>query len=577
MDCGKALALLVRNPGTAQAMQANPAVQPGVPAIAVPTTAGTGSETNSACVITNTALGRKTCVTHPSIVPRITALDLDLDLDPDLDLELALALPHFPAATCAFDLFTHATEAFTSTGTTPHSDAVALQAIRLMVANARATLADGGDVDVRGDLPLASCVAAIAFNVSGPGACHGTGHTLSARLTAAHGQTLATMMPHVMGYDLVVVASRYARIAEIFAVARSSSAEDVARACIDALRALRADLGLDRCIRDLGGSDSLLPMLVEDSLADPVNMTNPKPLDRGAHLPAPGRHLTTPRPSAANHGISSHAAGAAMDIIRIDAGNIDTEHICCAIGTGARSQARADTKKDWLRARFADGLVFRRLDARGKVFIEYMPIEKVWKPLVGSNCMVINCLWVSGQFKGRGYARQLLAACQRDAETLGMAGVAVVTSQRVKPFLTDRRFFIEHGFQVVDAAPQYFELLALQLGARWETPRFADHVREGTTAHGKGFTFVYANQCPFMEGAVAAFARIAQAAGVPAAVMRLSSREEAQALGSPFGTLGIYLDGRFLMHELIAETRFEALVAGLAHDAPQRIRLSTSR
>ncbi len=272
MDCGKAVALLARNPGTVQAMQANPAVQPGVPVIAVPTTAGTGSETNSACVITNTALGRKTYVMHPSIVPRVSVLDP----------ELTLALPRYPTATCAFDVFTHATEAYTSARTTPYSDAVALEAIRLVVANARAALADGSDVEVRGNLLLASCMAAIAFNVAGLGACHGTGHPLSARLNAAHGQTLATMMPHVMGYNLEVVAARYAQVANIFGVARGVSAEDDARACIEAVKQLRADLGLERSIRELGGSDNLLPMLVEDSLADPVNLSNPKALDREA-------------------------------------------------------------------------------------------------------------------------------------------------------------------------------------------------------------------------------------------------------------------------------------------------------
>jgi alcohol dehydrogenase class IV len=85
-----------------------------------------------------------------------------------------------------------------------------------------------------------------------------------------------------MGYNLDVVAARYAQVANIFGVARGVSAEDDARACIEAVKQLRADLGLERSIRELGGSDNLLPMLVEDSLADPVNLSNPKPLDRDA-------------------------------------------------------------------------------------------------------------------------------------------------------------------------------------------------------------------------------------------------------------------------------------------------------
>ncbi|MEZ5763641.1 MAG: iron-containing alcohol dehydrogenase [Xanthobacteraceae bacterium] len=70
MDCGKAIALLAANSGSVEELQANPAPVVGVPVIAIPTTSGTGSETNSACVITNTRLGRKTYVSHPSIVPK---------------------------------------------------------------------------------------------------------------------------------------------------------------------------------------------------------------------------------------------------------------------------------------------------------------------------------------------------------------------------------------------------------------------------------------------------------------------------------------------------------------------------
>jgi ribosomal protein S18 acetylase RimI-like enzyme len=249
-----------------------------------------------------------------------------------------------------------------------------------------------------------------------------------------------------------------------------------------------------------------------------------------------------------------------MAIITINSANIDREHICCAIGNDKANQARALTKKDWMRERFKDGLVFKRLDERGKVFIEYMPIEKVWKPIVGKNYMAINCLWVSGQFKGKGYSKQLLGECLHEAQAQGMDGVAVVTSNKVKPFLTDKKFFLKHGFQTVDTAPPYFELLALKFNPAAETPRFSDHARAATTPDKDGFTFVYSNQCPFMEEYVGAYAAIAQKNGVPAKVVKLSNHEEAQAFGSPFGTLGIYLNGAFLMHELMTEAKFEALV-----------------
>lgn len=70
-----------------------------------------------------------------------------------------------------------------------------------------------------------------------------------------------------------------------------------------------------------------------------------------------------------------------MPIISISSENIDSEHICCAIGNDKPNQARAHSKKEWMKARFEEGLVFKRLDERGKFFIEYMPIETVWKPI----------------------------------------------------------------------------------------------------------------------------------------------------------------------------------------------------
>ncbi len=131
-----------------------------------------------------------------------------------------------------------------------------------------------------------------------------------------------------------------------------------------------------------------------------------------------------------------------MAFITIDESNIAQEHICCAIGNDRENKARAQTKKDWLLHEFNNGLVFRRLDQRGKVFIEYMPIESVWKPVIGENYLVINCLWVSGQFKGKGYGKQLLDACISDAKEQKKDGAAVISSDKVKPFLTEKSFIL---------------------------------------------------------------------------------------------------------------------------------------
>lgn len=273
MDCGKAIALLAPNGGTVAQLQAAPPKYPGVPVIAVPTTSGTGSETNHAGVITNTELGRKTVLMDLSVRPAVALLDP----------RLTLGLPKYPTATCGFDVLTHAVEAFTSVRCTPYSDAIALGAIRIVARHLRAVVADGSDLEARSQMLLASTMAAAAFLVSGLGSTHGTGHALSARLHAAHGQTLATMLPHVMAFNMPVRAAKYAEVALALGAGSAGGSEaHNAQAAIEAVMALRADIGIERTIRALGGTDDLLPVLVADAQADRANLANPRPLDAAA-------------------------------------------------------------------------------------------------------------------------------------------------------------------------------------------------------------------------------------------------------------------------------------------------------
>jgi ribosomal protein S18 acetylase RimI-like enzyme len=249
-----------------------------------------------------------------------------------------------------------------------------------------------------------------------------------------------------------------------------------------------------------------------------------------------------------------------MKIITIDKNNIDQEHICCAIGNDKQNQSRARTKKDWLKDRFNDGLAFKRFDQRGKIFIEYIPIEKVWKPLQGNNYMVINCLWVSGQFKGKGLSTQLLDECINDAKSRKMDGIAVVSSSKVKPFLTDKKFYQKQGFEVVDSAPPYFELLVLKFNKNAKNPQFTGNAKSGTCSNKNGFTFIYSNQCPFMEEYVGLLYEITRRKKIPFEVKKLQDCKEAQQTGSPFGTLGIYYNGEFKTHELMPEKKFEKFI-----------------
>ncbi len=268
MDAAKAIALMGPNGGTLQeyGYGCKPE-KPGRPVVAVPTTAGTGSETNLVGVITDTKAGRKLYVAHPSVQPKVAILDPNL----------TLGLPQYATATCGFDVLTHAIEAFTSRAANPYVDGVATEAIRMAWDNLATAFEDGSNLEARSQMLLASTMAAIAFNVAGLGAAHSTGHPLSARFEAAHGQTLATMLPHVMTFNLEAREAKYAKVAAIIGAADAGRSDgENARACITAIEDLCTKLGLKKSLRDLGVGESDIPQLVEDALADLTIRANPR-------------------------------------------------------------------------------------------------------------------------------------------------------------------------------------------------------------------------------------------------------------------------------------------------------------
>ena len=103
-----------------------------------------------------------------------------------------------------------------------------------------------------------------------------------------------------------------------------------------------------------------------------------------------------------------------MEYIRVTKENLEQEHICCAISNN--KDVQVSSKKAWLAERFDEGLVFLKSVERGKCFIEYIPAENAWNPIDADGYMYIDCLWVSGSFKGHGYAKELLSECEKWAK-----------------------------------------------------------------------------------------------------------------------------------------------------------------
>ena len=113
-----------------------------------------------------------------------------------------------------------------------------------------------------------------------------------------------------------------------------------------------------------------------------------------------------------------------MNCIRITNENIGKEHICCAM-SGKQSKA----KKEWLKQRFEEGLVFYRSGERGKCFIEYIPAENAWVPIDADGYMYIDCLWIAGSMKGHGDSNDLISECIRDSCAQGKKGICILSSE----------------------------------------------------------------------------------------------------------------------------------------------------
>lgn len=250
-----------------------------------------------------------------------------------------------------------------------------------------------------------------------------------------------------------------------------------------------------------------------------------------------------------------------MEIITVDLNNIEQEHICCAISE-KKGETCVSSKKGWLKERFKDGLMFLKLDARGKVFIEYIPAEKAWCPIIADGYMHINCFWVSGQFKGQGYANQLLEHCIADAKAKGKCGLTVLSSTQKMPFLSDPKYLKYKGFQVADKAALYYELLYLPFDEKAPVPKFRDCATLGKIKE-KGMALYYSNQCPHTDKYAPVIKKIAEQHGTTVALHKIETTEQAQNAPAPFTTYSFFYNGSLVTNEIFSEKKFEDFLASL--------------
>ncbi|MCR4603057.1 MAG: GNAT family N-acetyltransferase [Prevotella sp.] len=246
-----------------------------------------------------------------------------------------------------------------------------------------------------------------------------------------------------------------------------------------------------------------------------------------------------------------------MEYICVTKDNLEKEHICCAISNN--NDVQVASKKTWLSERFDDGLCFLKSVERGKCFIEYIPAENAWNPLNAKGFMYIDCLWVSGSFKGHGYSSDLLNECIRDSKSKGKKGLCILSSAKKKPFLADPKYLRHKGFEVCDEADNGIQLWCLLFDENASKPRLLDCARHPHVDEA-GYVLYYTSQCPFNAKYVPVLASIAREKGVPFKAIHLQSKVEAQHAPSPITTYALFHDGEYLTNEQMNDKRFLKLI-----------------
>lgn len=242
--------------------------------------------------------------------------------------------------------------------------------------------------------------------------------------------------------------------------------------------------------------------------------------------------------------------------INLTAENLADEHLCCIIRS-KKPHPGVEAKRQWLAARLQEGHVFRKLDAKATVFIEYAPLETAWVPITGENYYYLYCLWVLGDCKGKGYGKALMEYCVADAKQAGRSGICMLGAKKQKSFLSDQAFAKKWGFETVDATEGGYELLALSFDGT--APQFAPSVKQ-RGIEGKELTIYYDQQCPFVFQSIEMVRRYCQAHGIPVRLILVDTLEKAKGLPCVFNNWGVFYKGEFQTVNLLDEATLQRIL-----------------
>lgn len=229
------------------------------------------------------------------------------------------------------------------------------------------------------------------------------------------------------------------------------------------------------------------------------------------------------------------------DFVNLTTENLTNEHLCCIIRSKKPHQG-IDAKRQWLSDRLSEGHVFRKLNAKATVFIEYAPLETAWVPVIGNNYYYVYCLWVLGSDKGKGYGKLLMEYCLADAKEKGKSGICMLGAKKQKSWLSDQSFAKKFGFEVVDATDDGYELLALSFDGT--IPAFAPNAKK-QKIESNVLTIYYDMQCPYIYQKIELIKQYCETNNVPVSLIQVDTLQKAKELPCVFNNWGVFYKGNF--------------------------------
>ena len=267
MDVAKAVGVLAKYGGSVTEYEGAHKV-PGdiVPLIAIPTTAGTGSEVTAFSVITDHSRQYKLTVFSYKRLPAYAILDADL----------IITVPAHTAAACGMDALIHALEAYISTAASPFSDAMAEKAMELIGGNIRRYVANRTDIEAAQAMLVGSLFAGIAFSFARLGNVHAMSHPVSAHFNVAHGVANAILLPTIVDYNALADHGKYRKIYNYIAQIPLGADEFESFMLADEIRDLNDILGIPACLSEVGVKEDAIPAMAADAMKSGNIAVNPR-------------------------------------------------------------------------------------------------------------------------------------------------------------------------------------------------------------------------------------------------------------------------------------------------------------